>query len=104
MPIPEAPRGMYPGRLDEKGRMKLPVPFQEYFGSLAEKKLFITSLDRRTAQIYTMEAWRRNEKFFDEYLDDPELAEAAAFTANDLGAEAEMDAQGRLTFPAELRR
>ena len=103
-PASEPPRGMYPGRLDDKGRLKLPAPFQSYFGSLPEKKLFITSLDRRTAQLYTIEAWRQNEKFFDTHLDDPELVETIAFIANDLGAEAEMDSQGRVTFSPELRR
>src|SRR5689334_21733874 len=95
---------MYPSRLDDKGRIKLPAAFQQYFGGLVEKKLFVTSLDRRTAQIYTIEAWRQNERFFDTYLEDPALAETVAFLANDLGAEAEMDAQGRITFPPELRR
>ena len=30
--------GMYPARLDEKGRLKLPVEFQRYLGGLPEKK------------------------------------------------------------------
>src|SRR5262245_59477996 len=95
---------MYPSRLDDKGRIKLPAAFQQYFAGLLERKLFVTSLDRRTAQIYTMEAVRQNEKFFDIYTDDPVLAEAVAFIANDLGSEAEMDSQGRITFSSELRR
>lgn len=100
----EPPRGMYPGRLDEKGRCKLPTTFQQYFAALREKKLFVTSLDRRIAQIYPMEVWRQNEKFFDTYRDDPRIARNVAFNAADLGAEAEMDSQGRITFPPELRR
>jgi len=95
---------MYPGRLDEKGRIKMPVPFQQYFSALPEKKLFVTSLDRRIAQIYPMEVWRQNEKFFETYRDNPKLAKKVAFNAADLGIEAEMDAQGRITFPPELRR
>jgi MraZ protein len=100
----EAPRGMYPGRLDEKGRIKLPAAFQQYFSLLPEKKLFVTSLDRRIAQIYPMEVWRQNEKFFETYRDKPKLAKKIAFNSADLGIEAEMDAQGRITFPPELRR
>ncbi len=100
----EPPRGMYPGRLDDKGRIKVPVPFQQYLASLPEKKLFVTSLDRNIAQIYPMETWRQNEKFFDSYTEDPETAQRVAFNAADLGAEAEMDSQGRIVFPAELRR
>jgi MraZ protein len=95
---------MYPGRLDDKGRVKLPTSFQQYFFSLREKKLFVTSLDRRIAQIYPMEVWRQNEKFFDSYRDDPKLAKSVAFNAADLGAETEMDNQGRILFSPELRR
>jgi MraZ protein len=100
----EPPRGMYPGRLDDKGRVKLPISFQQFFNALREKKLFVTSLDRRIAQIYPMEVWRQNEKFFDTYREDTRLARNVAFNAADLGAEAEMDAQGRILFSPELRR
>ena len=100
----EPPRGMYPARLDEKGRAKLPTSFQQYFAALREKKLFVTSLDRRTAQIYPMAVWRENEKFFDRYREDPKILRHVAFNAADLGAESEMDAQGSILFPPELRR
>src|SRR5579872_1506288 len=100
----EPPRGMYPGRLDEKGRVKLPTSFQQYFMALREKKLFVTSLDRRIAQIYPMEVWRQNERFFDTYREDPKVARNVAFNAADLGAETEMDGQGRILFSPELRR
>ncbi len=95
---------MYPGRLDDKGRIKVPAPFQEYLSSLPEKKLFVTSLDGHTAQVYPMETWRQNEKFFDNYTEDPDAAGNVAFNAADMGAEAQMDSQGRIVFSAELRR
>ncbi len=95
---------MYPGRLDDKGRVKLPTAFQQFFTALPEKKLFVTSLDRRIAQIYPMPVWRQNEKFFDAYRDDPKVARNVAFNAADLGAETEMDSQGRILFSPELRR
>jgi MraZ protein len=100
----EPPRGMYPARLDDKGRLKLPTSFQEFFAALREKKLFVTSLDRRIAQIYPIAMWRENEKFFDSYREDPRIARNVAFNAADLGAESEMDAQGRVLFSPELRR
>ena len=95
---------MYPSRLDDKGRLKLPVPFQQYFSALPEKKLFVTSLNRRIAQIYPMSVWRENEKFFETYRDAPRKARNVAFNASDLGADSEMDSQGRILFPPELRR
>jgi len=100
----DPPRGMYPGRLDDKGRVKLPATFQQYLGALREKTLFVTSLDRRTAQIYPMAVWRQNEKLFAEYREDPSAAQSVAFNAADLGAEVEMDGQGRVLFSPELRR
>lgn len=103
-PRVEPPRGMYPGRLDDKGRLKLPVPFQQYFNSLREKSLFVTSLDRRIAQIYPMAVWRENEKLFETFTENPTAVRNLAFNAADLGADAEMDAQGRILFPPELRR
>ena len=71
---------MFPARLDDKGRMKLPTAFQTYFNSLPEKKLFVTSLDRRIAQIYPIAAWRENEKFFENYRDDPKPPRASGLT------------------------
>jgi DNA-binding transcriptional regulator/RsmH inhibitor MraZ len=100
----EPPRGMYPCRLDDKGRAKVPQAFVQYFASLQEKKLFVTSLDRHIAQIYPIATWRQNERFFESYTADPAAARKVAFNANDLGAEAEMDNQGRILFPPELRR
>ena len=58
---------MYPGKLDDKGRMKLPSVFAEYLAALSyvgQKKLFVTSLDGRIARIYPQEVWRQNELFF----------------------------------------
>jgi MraZ protein len=100
----EPPRGMYPARLDDKGRLKLPADFQQFFHALREKKLFVTTMNERAAQIYPMAVWRQNEKFFDTYRDDVKTARKLAFRVMDLGAEAEMDLQGRIQFPPELRR
>lgn len=102
--VPEPPQGMYPARLDEKGRLKLPTVFQQYFNSLPDSKLFITSLDGRIGQIYSMPAWREALNFLQNYKEDPQAVQDALFNAQDLGAEAEMDAQGRVTVNSEMRR
>jgi MraZ protein len=102
-PQVEAPRGMYSCKLDDRSRLKLPADWVNFFNSLSEKTLFVTSLDRRIAQIYPMSVWRENEKLLDTYLDDPESAENVGFNANDLGGTVEIDAQGRIVFPQKLR-
>ena len=94
---------MYPGRLDDKGRIKLPAKFQQYFAALREKTLFVTSLDRRIAQIYPIAVWRENEKTLEKH-ENSRVARSVAFNAADLGAETDMDAQGRVLFSPELRR
>jgi MraZ protein len=103
-PIVDLPLGMYTTRVDDKGRVKLPVDFQQYFSQLGHAKFFITSLDRCIAQIYPITVWRQNERFLADYREDPEMAGNLAFNAADLGGQADLDAQGRLLFPAELRR
>ena len=100
----EPPRGIYPARVDDKGRLKLPAAFQQYLSSLGEERVFITSLDVRTARIYPISVWKENEQFFEEYNEDPQVAEDVAFIANDLGADSGLDSQGRLLVPQELRR
>jgi MraZ protein len=100
----ELPRGRFPGRLDDKGRLKLPAAFAQFFGSLPEKKLYLTSLDRRIAQLYPIAEWRVNEKFFDGYKANPAAARNIVFNAQDLGADVEPDGQGRITVHPDLRR
>jgi DNA-binding transcriptional regulator/RsmH inhibitor MraZ len=51
-----------------------------------------------------MHAWRENEKFFEGYRDNPQVAHDVAFNANDLGADADMDSQGRVLFNTTLRK
>lgn len=100
----EPPRGRHQAKLDDKGRIKLPVVFQEYLKKFPEQKLFVTSIDRSTAQIYPIAVWRENERLLKEYKGDPQTAKDVVFNANDLGADAEMDGQGRILFNTDLRQ
>jgi MraZ protein len=100
----EFPRGRYPGRLDDKGRLKLPAVFAQFFNSLPESKLYLTSLDRRIAQLYPIGEWRVNEKLFDSSRANSAAAKNVHFNAQDLGADVEMDTQGRITVHPDLRR
>lgn len=98
------PRGRFNGRLDDKARLKLPTAFAQFFNSLPERKLFLTSLDRHTASLYPIAEWRVNENFFDTYHADPDAAETILFNAQDLGGDVEMDSQNRITVHPQLRR
>jgi MraZ protein len=90
--------------VDDKGRLKLPVSFQTYLATLPDKRLFATTLDGHIARVYPMEVWRDNEKIMDTPAEDTEDAEDTLMTGYDLGGDAEMDPQGRILIPPELRR
>src|SRR5215469_424532 len=98
------PLGMFSAKVDDKGRMKLPTVFQQHFNNADEGKLFITSLDGRIGRIYSIAAWRQNEELFEQYREDPEALQNLLFNAQDLGAEAKIDDQGRVTLNTELRK
>ena len=98
------PLGLHAARVDEKGRVKLPSDFQQFFAKLGVSEFFVTSLDRHIASIYTIAGWRQAEAFLENYPADPETADDVLFNAADLGGQAEIDSQGRLLVPAALRR
>ena len=95
---------MFSAKVDDKGRMKLPTVFQQHFLKIDEGKLFITSLDGRIGRIYSISAWRENEARFEDYTEDPIALQNLMFNAQDLGAEAKIDDQGRVTLNTELRK
>lgn len=99
----ELPDGSYPTRLDDRGRLRLPAAFVRYFDRLAEKKLFVTSLDGRSVRIYPIAIWRKARAFLATNHQDPAAADLL-FLANHYGANAEMDPQGRILIHEELRR
>ena len=101
----EPPRGFFSAHVDDKGRLKLPVDVQTFLGGFGDDKLFVTSIDDRTARIYPISVWRGNEKILEQLaLEDPDASDSLAFVSNDYGAEAKVDPQGRITLPTDLRR
>jgi MraZ protein len=103
-PLVEAPRGTLNGRVDEKGRLKLPAAVAQYFGALGEQKVFVTTLNTSTALIYPISVWRETENMLQQPGDDADLRADLAFVANHYGEDAEIDAQGRVLMPTTLRR
>jgi MraZ protein len=102
--VVEAPRGTLSGRVDEKGRLKLPAALVQYLESIGERKLFVTTLNITTALIYTISSWRETEKLLEEPGEDAEDRADIAMVANHYGEEAEIDGQGRVLIPTTLRR
>ncbi len=100
----DPPRGTLSGRVDEKGRLKLPAAVAQYLESLGERKVFITTLNTSTALIYPISVWRETEIMLQEAGDDADVRADVAFVANHFGEDADIDAQGRVLMPTTLRR
>ena len=103
IPVPvEMPHSISRARIDDKGRIKLAAGFLHFFDALPERKVFVTSLDGRIAEIYPNSAWNEMEKFLIDNRQNP-AARRALFTAGRLGSDCEVDSQGRVTVNSELR-
>ncbi len=98
------PFGMFPGKLDDKGRCKLPADIQRFVEAWGEKTLIVTSLDRHKALVYSQSGWTEAANKMIASPVDPDDVDDVLFNANDLGSETLMDSSGRVMFSAELRR
>lgn len=103
-PAVEAPRGFHQGRVDEKGRLKIPAAFQQYLAALGESTLFITTLDLRTVRLYPISVWKENEKLFHKPGPLSREAKTVSFIAKHFGSDGELDPQGRVLIPQILRK
>jgi MraZ protein len=100
----EAPRGFLSARVDEKGRLKLPAAITQYLAGLGENKVFVTTLNGSTARIYPISAWLQAEDMLEEAGEDADAREDVAFVAYHFGADSDIDPQGRVLVPTDLRR
>ncbi len=89
-------RGNHPARVDEKGRLKLPVEFKrpltENYGSL----FYITSKDGKVAEIYPLREWEKIEEKLAAIPSFHPAKKKLMDRVNYYGQTVEIDQQGRL--------
>jgi MraZ protein len=102
--VVEPPHSIAQARVDDKGRLKLPAEFHEYLKKVGAESVFITTIDLELARIYPISVWKSNENLFSNAGDLAELAEDVAYIAKYFGGDSEIDAQGRILMPSELRK
>lgn len=95
----QPPRGTSLCRIDDKGRLKLPMDLVRFFGAYTE--FFSTSLDGKTCRIYPATGWERVERELSQL--DSEDAEAVLLYAHHLGGSSEIDGLSRVWISRELR-
>lgn len=98
------PRGFFSARVDEKGRLKLPAAIAQYLAASGDQKVFVTTLDRSTARIYPISVWQETERMLEEPGEDVDDRSDIALVAYHFGADSDIDPQGRVLVPTELRR
>lgn len=98
------PRGIFPARVDDKGRLKLPAAFKAYLDQLGEKDVFVSSFDGRIARIYTLPAWEETEKYLTQDGDDLSDRKRIYHLAMHYGSDSHLDEQGRILINSDLRR
>jgi MraZ protein len=95
-------RGSQIARVDEKGRLKVPAEFKRLLDEQNVQAFFITSFDGERAEIFPLHEW---EKIEVEMASRPSSAQKSKFldVTNYFGQVVEMDGQGRLLLPQNLR-
>jgi MraZ protein len=98
-------RGNHPARVDEKGRLKVPVDFKALLGGDAETKqvFYITSKDGKRAEIWPLKAWEEVEAKLAKIPNLNPAKQKFLDVTSYYGQMAEMDNQGRLLIPQVLR-
>ena len=95
-------RGNYQGRVDEKGRVKIPAAFLEAlreFGS----KFYVTSEDGQSVRVYPMKAWNAIEEKLASLPSYNKAKQKFLTQTNYYGQMVELDGQGRILVPPILR-
>ena len=95
-------RGSHLARVDEKGRLKVPAEFKRLLDETYGPKFFITSFDGERAEIFPMQEWEKIESDMAAKPSSPQKSKFLDVT-NYYGQVVEMDGQGRLLLPQNLR-
>jgi transcriptional regulator MraZ len=96
-------RGSAPARIDDKGRLKVPTIFRTVIHDQQAPDVFVTSVTGECVRIYPMTAWLEVERKLSNIPDNHPARLKFLDRVNYYGQTAELDAQGRIVIPAQLR-
>ncbi len=95
-------RGNYSAKVDEKGRLKIPVAFMETLKEFGER-FYITSENGDYVRIYPMKVWNEIEEKLARLSSHNRTKQKFLTRTNYFGQVMEMDRQGRGVVPPILR-
>ena len=96
-------RGSAATRIDDKGRLKLPTIFRGVIQDQHGPDVFVTSLTGNCVRIYPMPVWLETERKLLHMPGNHPSRLKFLDRVNYYGQTGELDAQGRVVIPAQLR-
>ena len=99
----EAPHSTVEAKIDDKGRLKLPSGSLDWCKKSNILNVFITTLDKQTVRIYPIPVWKSTLMLLEAPGPKAKIGADLARVAKKYGADAEIDAQGRVLLPSALR-
>jgi MraZ protein len=97
-------RGTHEAKVDDKGRLKLPVDFMKVVGEQEYGvQFFITSRDGKVAEIWPMPEWEKEEEKKAALPEDDPAKLIWMEFVNGWGGVVEIDKQDRLMLPRKIR-
>ena len=95
--------GHHSTKVDEKGRLKLSSDFKAVVDETFGNKFYITSMDGKRAQLYPLQEWLKKLAQLNTMPSSNAIRQRILDVTSRYGVPVEMDAQGRLLLPQELR-
>jgi transcriptional regulator MraZ len=96
-------RGSALARVDDKGRLKVPMAFKSLLENKYGRELFLTSLTGEYVRIYPMPVWLEIEEKLGQMPSTHPSRMRFLDRINYFGQAAELDTQGRALIPQRLR-
>ncbi len=96
-------RGSFPARIDDKGRLKVPTVFRGLIQRGQGAEVFVTSLTGDCVRIYPMLVWLETERKLLAMPSNHPSRLKFLDRVNYYGQGGELDSQGRVVIPANLR-
>jgi MraZ protein len=97
-------RGSSAARIDDKGRLKVPTVFRSVIQDQHGPDVFVTSVTGKSVLIYPMPAWLEVERRLNAMAGTHPSKLKFLTRVNYWGQTGELDSQGRVLIPAQLRQ
>jgi MraZ protein len=100
---PKGLRGSAPARIDDKGRLKVPTIFRGVIHDQPGPDVFVTSVTGECVRIYPLQIWLAVEEKLLKMPNQHPARQKFLDRVNYYGQTGELDGQGRVVIPADLR-